>query len=648
MKKTSQADRQQRMRQIFCLILAILMLLGTLAAVIPYVSAADLTTEDIGTAYIPVMTEDAINEEEPDNGLLLRIGLMFGSGVTESFATSTESGFVFSHVTSDNTVTPLYELPEPYIAVCKDANLAVDENGIYVPSAKNVVIGGYHLELPTVYKTAAELTNAVTAVNDKLRNAGIYSSLIYAFPAYRTGALVIRIGDFGSGDSARAKIASVSAAVGETPTPVFPRDTAMTVIVPDRNLILFEYEEANGLLGLTPLQPKTADATSTENVTVTPAKNGYQGTFLYGRYGAGISVTNLIPLEQYIAGVIPYEINNTWSYESLKAFACITRSYTLANRGKHTSYAIDLCNGTDCQVYMGTGRQNDAILRAVDETRGTVITYNDKICNTFYSAVTGGCTVNVEQIWNGTSYPYLRAVETPWEDYASHSRGIWLMEVSPYELYQYLAVTKGYTKLTGPIADVSITELAENSTYVYKLTITDVNGNKLDLKGTDIVRTTLGRYLNSANFVVGYKGDIPILNKALSMLTATGETEIAVTKTDAKTTTTIMTADGAKEIDITNGMTVKTGDDAVTTLSEINRDYDIPENAKERLADETNENFLFIGKGWGHGGGISQWGAKNLAEQGAFYDEIINAYFTDIELRDYRTLPAFAEESTDA
>ncbi|MGM9626399.1 MAG: SpoIID/LytB domain-containing protein [Eubacteriales bacterium] len=638
MKKRTYAEKQQRMRQIFCLVLAVLMILGVLAAVIPYlalnVSAADLSSDNAETESVSL--EENIEQEEPDDGLLLRIGLMFGSGVTQSFAVRAQDGFVIGHVTADDCFNALWETAEPYIAVCRDNNLALDDNGYYIPSSSNVVIGGYHLERPTAYTTKAAITAAVERVNSALMSAGIYSSLIYAYPAYRAGAMYVRIGDFGSGDSAAAKSDTIASVCGETPSVIYPMDDAMTVVAPDKNLILFEYRAGDGLLGAYPLDSDDTDGT--ENTIMTPAKNTYEGSFLFGRYNEGISVTNLIPLEQYVAGVLPYEINSNWSFESLKAFACIIRSYTLANLSKHASLGIDLCNGTDCQVYRGTGLQNEAVLRAVDETRGLVITYNDKVCSAIYSAVTGGCTVNVEQIWNGTAYPYLRAVETPWEDYASHPNGVWLSEVSPHDLYTYLADTKGYTQLKGDIAKVEITQLADNSTYVYKLCITDIYGNSISLKGTDVIRTTLGRYLNSANFVVGYQGEIPILDKHLSVLTDSGTAALETVKTQGKTTTQILCADGVREIDITNGVEVLQADGSVSVLTEEKAVYDIPQDALERLSDKSNNNFLFIGKGWGHGGGISQWGAKNMAENGAFYDEIIHAYFTGVEIRQYKDL----------
>ena len=47
------------------------------------------------------------------------------------------------------------------------------------------------------------------------------------------------------------------------------------------------------------------------------------------------------------------------------------------------------------------------------------------------------------------------------------------------------------------------------------------------------------------------------------------------------------------------------------------------------------DQFVLIGKGYGHGCGISQWGAKNLSEQGYSYEEIIHAYLTDVTIEPY-------------
>jgi SpoIID/LytB domain protein len=50
---------------------------------------------------------------------------------------------------------------------------------------------------------------------------------------------------------------------------------------------------------------------------------------------------------------------------------------------------------------------------------------------------------------------------------------------------------------------------------------------------------------------------------------------------------------------------------------------------------EDENNFIFVGKGWGHGVGMSQYGARDLADLGSTAEEILSAYFMDIEIIDY-------------
>ena len=47
------------------------------------------------------------------------------------------------------------------------------------------------------------------------------------------------------------------------------------------------------------------------------------------------------------------------------------------------------------------------------------------------------------------------------------------------------------------------------------------------------------------------------------------------------------------------------------------------------------DNFIFVGKGWGHGVGMSQYGARDLADMGYGYEDILNSYFTDVEIIDW-------------
>ena len=88
-------------------------------------------------------------------------------------------------------------------------------------------------------------------------------------------------------------------------------------------------------------------------------------------------LANVVPVEVYVAGVLPYEIGTYWTLETQKAFAVCVRSFAVANIGRHEStYGLDLCNSSHCQVNHGVTRTVAITWQAVNETKGIVATYN--------------------------------------------------------------------------------------------------------------------------------------------------------------------------------------------------------------------------------------------------------------------------------
>lgn len=155
-----------------------------------------------------------------------------------------------------------------------------------------------------------------------------------------------------------------------------PTDTAVSVIDPYNDVILFEYDcGGESELGLKAHEDKNGNT-----YIMTPARNVYDGVFCFKRYDNGetdgVSLINILPLEAYIAGVLPYETSNSWLPETLKAFAVTVRSFTLTHLNKHKQYGFDLCTTTECQVYKGAGRINENVMSAVLETKGDVMTYD--------------------------------------------------------------------------------------------------------------------------------------------------------------------------------------------------------------------------------------------------------------------------------
>lgn len=137
----------------------------------------------------------------------------------------------------------------------------------------------------------------------------------------------------------------------------------------------------------------------------------------------------LMDLEEYVLGVASGEMPVTYELEALKAQAVATRTYTLyraAHGGCHT-YDADVCtNSACCQAFSTKARMQERwgdafaenynrLAAAVMETAGEVLTYDGKLCDALYHACSGGHTEDSENVY-GSAYPYLRGVESPYED----------------------------------------------------------------------------------------------------------------------------------------------------------------------------------------------------------------------------------------
>ncbi len=389
-------------------------------------------------------------------------------------------------------------------------------------------------------------------------------------------------------------------------------------------------------------------AAETEYVAV-KGSNSYGGVFQFTRNSdASMKLINIIELEEYVLGVLPNEISSYYPAETKKAFAVTVRSYTLSSLTRHASKGFNLCNTTCCQVYRGRKGVDAGFTEAVRGSAGMVMAYNKKIVQAYYSAITGGTTCGVYETW-GSEVDYLKAIATPWEKYESASNGIWTVEYTPDELFERLT-SRGYD-LSGSIADVEIEQLAENSTYVYKLNVTDTAGKTVTITRADKIGTAVG--LKSAKFVCGRAGEsVERINYVVHDV-ASGDASVCV-----------MTADGIQTADELDAVTVATASGNITANTNgslnVRTSYGVFEvdisgkkwsseldrllNAPKIPVTETvtltgtDGSFVFEGRGWGHGVGMSQTGARDLGNLGADYMTILTTYFPGISVADYKTL----------
>ena len=102
-------------------------------------------------------------------------------------------------------------------------------------------------------------------------------------------------------------------------------------------------------------------------------------------------------MEDYLLGVVPYEMSDSFPLEALKAQAVAARTYAL--RSQDLSQPYDLVDTTNDQVYRGYLPGNDQTERAIQETRGVCGFYRDQLAQCYYSASNGGQTELVETVW---------------------------------------------------------------------------------------------------------------------------------------------------------------------------------------------------------------------------------------------------------
>ena len=151
-----------------------------------------------------------------------------------------------------------------------------------------------------------------------------------------------------------------------------------------------------------------------------------------------LTAINVLKLEDYLASVISSEMKASSSMELLKAHAVISRSWLMAQvlKGKtiqsseevyHSSTEtkselvkwydredhsnFDVCADDHCQRYQGITRQsNKAVLKAIESTKGLVLTSDGEICDARFSKCCGGISETFENVWEPQSHKYLRAI----------------------------------------------------------------------------------------------------------------------------------------------------------------------------------------------------------------------------------------------
>lgn len=544
---------------------------------------------------------------------VLRVGLYYGSDAMIAANLDNADGYGSGHrfgyfEGSDNRFVELARTGQDQITVLKAVNLYLSADGSYTeqPSGRDM-IGCYHLLAGSGYPDY----QTAQAAADQLDQG---------FVAWVDGAYQVRYGSYASPEEAQAAAYTLQGMLGVTAEVVWTSQYAVTVVRTRTTEILFQFDGGSAsALGIMP------DITGSPDPQTWFRNNRYRGGFRYQRVGGGnLTVVNVVALEDYVKGVIPYEMSGSWPVEALKAQAVAARTYAVRNLDAHRSYGFDVCNTTHCQVYYGTGNAShyptDRSDQAAEATWGEFLWYNGELASTNFASSNGGASESAENVW-GNSFPYLVGRMDPYEtSIADRIPGYrWSVTFTADQLTSILQ-SKNYGN--SKIVDFQVTKRTPTGN-VQEIRFTDSAGRNYTF-ALEKVRTLLG--LRSARYEV----------------TASGSA-------GAGTTVPPGTASGGSGYNINgdtptsslSGMYSITGNGAISSITG-SKQYAVTGSGTISALDGTgggtsstvppasagSRSFTLTGTGYGHHVGMSQWGAYAMAEQGLSYRDILSFYYS--------------------
>lgn len=553
-------------------------------------------------------------------GEMVRVGLAYGSGalVNANLENNTGygSGYRMGYFDDDLDFVELAwtDEDETQITMVKTQNTWV--NGTSYSNSDNGgdVIGCYHVLVESGYRSYEQAAADAQEYRD-------------GFVAWIDGDYQVRAGSYTSRQEAEDAAQSLGGTVAGTSS------YAVNVTRTGTAEILFQFDGGDDLaLGVMP------DVTGADAVRTWFKGYRYYGGFRYERIGGGdLTVVNIVDLETYIKGVVPYEMSSSWPLEALKVQAVCARSYAYINihSGKHTSYHFDVCNTTDCQAYYGAGTNSSSYQatertdQAVDETAGEYAWYDGQVIEAFYSSSHGGASESVYNVW-GTSleqYPYLCGVEDPYEaDMASkNSYSSWTVSYTSSELAQRLE-NYGYDASSG-IESLTLT-------YSDLGNVIQVRANYRD-GGSDTIRPSSMRSvfgISSIRFTVN--GQAASSGSGTTSSSGGGLTANGSTSLDSQGTYTVISGSGSLSQAGLDGLYAISGSGSITPAEDAasggSSGTDTPTGTQVTVS---GSSYTFQGSGNGHQLGLSQYGAWAMAERGFTYDEIIEFYYPGTYVR---------------
>ncbi|MDR2355108.1 MAG: SpoIID/LytB domain-containing protein [Clostridiales Family XIII bacterium] len=322
------------------------------------------------------------------------------------------------------------------------------------------------------------------------------------------------------------------------------------------------------------------------------------------------NVINRLGVEEYLYGVLNSEMGYKNPPEALKAQAVAARSYTMCNLNTHADDGFDLCAGAHCQVYKGYADEYAETCAAVDGTAGLLLYHSGVPVSGNYFKNSGGHTQNAEDVWTAAE-AYLRGVPDAYSPPYT-----WGWQLSFRELRALL--TAAGEEDPGEVAAVFVSE-RNASGNVNAVTI--IGGKGTVVLEKNRIRTVLGASnVKSLRFTFG--GALPALPQtpAIRAVGADGAGPLA-------SGAYVLSADGFGVLETEDAFI-----EGASGRVRASERADAAGGGQAKDEPVTGDSVTFTGSGYGHGVGLPQDSAIEMANRGYDFRRILMQYFTDIQI----------------
>jgi SpoIID/LytB domain protein len=329
----------------------------------------------------------------------------------------------------------------------------------------------------------------------------------------------------------------------------------------------------------------------TNNYVVIEGKK-YTGVFSFivesGKY---VRPINSLLMEDYLKGVTPREMSGSWNVETLKAGTLAARTYAMRNVGK------TMVDTQANQVYGGYTWYDNSN-RASDETKGEVIKYNNRLIEALYYSSNGGMMLSNTNTWGTPLYDYFVKKEDPYDVQSGTRFTNWSFNVSKQQI-----------DLTGK-------DLYKPELWWGQVTEAD----------STFMRNLKAKLMSNGQ--IASNSDIRVTNvTAMNFKTTFTESDLLTGYIDIEYY--------RKRTDTNQFITDSTGKIYKHKVRYEGRSYDIRSMVGTSImaspyvksVENGTDKFTVNGGGFGHGIGMSQWGAYVMGNQGKSYKDILSFYY---------------------